>query len=269
MPRRNFSKFYILVILIAAIVLLIFLNSIGWLNWPAKVFYGVTGFIAKPFEILGNKVSGAINLVVNLKELMKENSQLKDENRQLTLKISELSEISQENKLLREELKLESSVKSKKVLADLIGFDLSGLGQYFFINRGKNDGVTEGQAVIFAGGFLVGKIIETEENLSKVLALTDSQSLIFALTQESRASGVVRGDHGVGLILDQVASEKEVKDKEIIVTSGLDSHLPKGLIIGQIESKISSESDVFQKFEVKIGINHKEIESVFVVLGNE
>lgn len=269
MEKQGKSKFYLLLGLIAAIVLLIFLNSFGWLRWPKSIFYKASVPILKPFEIAGNRISGGVKILTNIKDLIKENYRLEQENQQLILQLTSLNELTQENKTLRQQLQIGPPLESKMIIADLIGFEPGNIGQYFFINKGGKDGVKLNQAVIFAGGFLVGKINDVKENFSRVLALTDSDSSAFALAQKTRTGGVVKGDHGVGLIFDMVPPEKEIKEEDIIISSGLDKGIPKGLVIGQIESKISKESEIFQRFKIKPAVNYKEIESVFVILGNE
>lgn len=269
MIRRDFSKFYILGGLLAAIFLLIFLNSVGWLERPKNIFYRITIPLLKPFQIGGAKFSEGIKLISELKQLIKENSRLKQENQDLLLKVSSLAEVVQENKLLREQLQLKPAVQSKMTLAQIVGFSPENLGQHLLIDKGKKDGVKENQAVIFAGGFLIGKIMETQDYSSQVLLLVDSRSSVFSLTQETRIGGVVKGDHGVGLIMEIIPQQKQVREGEIVISSGIDGYLAKGLIIGQVEAKISLESEALQRFKIKPAINYKEIESVFVVLGNE
>ena len=268
MRKRIFSKFYILGGLVAAIILLIFLNFFGWLEWPKKIFLKATVPILKPFEIAGRKTSGALSVLFNIKIIIQENSKLRQENQDLILKISGLIEMAQENKILRQQLQIDFPLESKMIQADLVGYDPGNVGQYFFIGAGSDNGVNIGQGVILPGGFLVGKVVEAKNNLSKVLEITDSESSIFALTQETRVGGVVRGDHGVGLILDMIPPEKEIKPQELIISSGLDGSIPKGLVIGQVENRISTESEVFQRFKIKPAINYNDIETVFVILGN-
>jgi len=269
MQRKNSSKTYLPIGLLAAIILLIFFNSIGWLEWPKGVMYRIFSPVAKPFIFTGVKISDTAKVILGLKDLVKENTQLRQENQEFVLKLAELSEVAQENKFLQDQLQLKPPLKSRLVEADLIGFDPGNLGSIFFINRGKKDGVSENQGAIFAGGFLVGKVSEAKDNLSKVIGLNDSNSSVFAITQETRTSGVVKGDHGVGLVLDMVPPESEIKPGELVLSSGLDGFLPKGLVIGWTENKISQESEIFQRFKIKPAINYTEIERVFIVLGNE
>jgi len=268
MRKRDFSKFYILGSLVAAIILLIFLNFFGWFEWPKKIFFKAAVPILKPFESTGRKLSDGLGILFNIKSLIRENSQLRIQNQDLISKLSKLSEVAQENKFLRQQLQIEPSFESKMVQAELVGFDPGNVGRYFLIGVGTDSGVAVNQAVILPGGFLVGKITEAKNNFSKVLELTDSDSAVFTLTQETRVGGVVRGDHGVGLILDMIPPEKEIKPQELVISSGLDGFIPNGLVIGEVENKISSESEVFQRFKIKPSINYNEIETVFIILGN-
>jgi rod shape-determining protein MreC len=269
MLRRNYKKFYILVALIAAVVLLIFLNFWGWLDFPKYVFGKVIVPILKPFETAGRKTAGAFSVLFEIKNMVKENSELRQQNQELVQKLANLTEMAQENKILRQQLGVEPPIESKMIQAELIGYDPGNIGQYFLIGAGSDNGIKIDQGVIMPGGFLVGKVVETENNFSKILELVDSDSAVFALTQETRLGGVVRGDHGVGLILDMIPPEKEIKSQELVISSGLDGSIPKGLIIGQVENKISTESEVFQRFKIKPAVNYNDIETVFVILGNE
>src|SRR4030042_2667049 len=132
MFRRNFSKFYLLVGLIAAVVLLIFLNYLGWLDWPKRIFSKAVVPILKPFEAVGHKTSGALSVLFNIKIIIRENSELRRENQELILKISGLTEMAQENKILRQQLQIELPLESKIMQADLVGFDSGKVGAYFF-----------------------------------------------------------------------------------------------------------------------------------------
>jgi rod shape-determining protein MreC len=268
MRRHNYSKFYTLGGLIAAIVLLIFLNYLGWLQWPKKIFTKITVPILKPFETVGSRTRDALAVLFNIRAVIDENARLHQENQQLLTKLSALNETSQENKILIQQLQVEPPLASKMIQADVIGFDPGNVGQFFLIGAGTNNGVGVGQGVIMPGGFLVGKIIESKNNFSKVMELVDSDSSVFSLTEETRVGGVVRGDHGVGLILDMIPPEKDIKPQELVVSSGLDGSIPKGLVIGQVDAKISTESEVFQRFKIKPAFNYSEMETVFVVLGN-
>lgn len=269
MRRRDYSKYYILGGLIAAVVLLIFLNNLGWLKRPKNFFARAVVPILKPFETVGRKTSGALDVLFDIKDIIRENNELRQENQKLIEKLSILADMAQENKILRQQLGVDPPIESKMIQAELIGYDPGNFGQYFLIDAGTESGVKENQGVIMPGGFLIGKVVSAEKNFSKVIELVDSESSVFALTEESRVGGVVKGDHGVGLILDMIPPEKEIRPQELIISSGLDGSIPKGLVIGQVDSKISTESEIFQRFKVKPAVNYNDIETIFVVLGNK
>lgn len=269
MAKRNLQKFYLLAGVATAILLLIFLNLMGWLDLPKSFFYRAGSLVLKPFNVAATKTIDFFKTVSSIKDLVRESDRLEKENQELILKLSSFYDLVHENDLLRKQLQISPTLKSRMVMADVVGFDHGNLGQYFFINKGKKDGAAPDQAVIFSGGFLVGEIEEVSDSQSKVRLATDSKSSVPCLTQETRVSGMAKGDYGVGLVMEIIPPEKEIKPNELIITSGLDGHLPKGLIIGQAELVISNESEVFQRIKVKPSINYNELEKVFIVLGKE
>lgn len=269
MPQKNSKKIYVLSVLLAAVVLLIFFSSAGWLQAPKTIFFKIAVPVLKPFQLLSNKISGSYKLMTEIKSLIKENEKLRSENELLDVSSVKLAEIERENQFLKAQLQLVPRLKSKIILADVIGFEPGNFGEHFLVNQGEKAGASSGQAIIYAGGFLIGKINEADKNLSKAMALVDSASSVFAVTEDTRVGGAVKGDHGVGLIFDMVPPDKAVSIGENVLSSGLDSQIPRGLIIGKISEKISLEGDIFQRFKIKPAVNYKEIERVFIVTGNE
>jgi rod shape-determining protein MreC len=66
--------------------------------------------------------------------------------------------------------------------------------------------------------------------------------------------------------MDLVPKNLEVKKDQKIISSGLDSVLPKGLLIGKISKIESSESEIFQKIEVTPIVDIEKLERVFIIL---
>ncbi|MDD5589895.1 MAG: rod shape-determining protein MreC [Candidatus Portnoybacteria bacterium] len=268
MAKNNSRKFYILGGIVAATALLVFFNFSGWFSAPKDFVCRICFSVSRPFYSLGLKISGIFHFVGNFKDLAYENEQLKEENRQLTLKFVELREVLNENDFLSKQLQMLPPLKSRLIMADIVGFNSDNLGQLLMLNRGANEGLAENQAAIFAGGLLVGRLIKVNKNSSQVLAITDSKSSVLAVTQESRLSGVIKGDHSAGLIFEVASLKEGINEGELLITSGLDGNFPRGLLIGRIESKISQESEALHRFKVKPALNCKQLERVFVVIGN-
>ena len=52
--------------------------------------------------------------------------------------------------------------------------------------------------------------------------------------------------------IDLIPIDKQIKSGDIVVTSGLENYIPRGLIIGEIENVETKPSDLFQKAIIKI-----------------
>jgi rod shape-determining protein MreC len=112
---------------------------------------------------------------------------------------------------------------------------------------------------------LIGYLAEVNLTSSRVSLITNPNSAVPVLMQESRASGLVRGAIGYGLVLEDVTKDSPLKEGENIITSGLGGQYPRGLLVGKLEKVISSPADLFQKASVKMLIEIEKLERVFVI----
>ena len=249
---------------LAVILLLIFFNFKGWLGIPKNIVYQVSAPILKSFQWLSVKTAVGVKIFTSIKDLMVENRNLKQENQKLWQENSDLKEVAHENQDLRERLALGQAQGRTLILAKIEAFNPE-LGQYILIDKGKSEGVSEGLAVVTANNFLIGKVAEAEQHNAKVLLINDSDSIVNAVTQDSRVSGIVKGTTGLGLDMEMIPINKEIKIAETVLTSGRNDNFPAGLIIGKISDIILKETDIFQKAAIQPAANLSELESVFVI----
>ena len=260
-PRKFIKPFF----LIAIILGLIFFNRLDWLEGPKDIFYQLTLPLQRSIYQLRSQVNNFFDFIFSLKELNQENIKLKEEKQRLQAVIAQLREVAQENQFLRQQLDLPEPTQWSMILANVIGQDSQNLSQYIFIDRGQKNGVREAAAVMTAGNILVGRVLESFKQTAKILLITDPNSKINALIQESRIAGLVRGDQPSGLIMDLVPQEKEVLVGQTVITSGLTGLFPKGLLIGQIKEVIISDPEVFQKIKLQPAADFEELERVFII----
>ncbi len=261
--KKFFRHPFILSLLIIAVF--IFLNSQGWLKIPQDIFFQLTAPGQKIIHQFSLKFNSLISFLSSINNLNQENIKLNQENQELLDEISQLKEMAQENEFLRQQIGLASSEPRQLILANIIGQDSSGLGKYFLINKGAKDGVKEKAAVISAGNLLLGQVIETTNSFSKIQLITDPNSRINALIQESRITGLVRGGRGLNLTIDLLPQGKTIEQGQTIITSGLAGFFPPGLLIGQIERVISSQVQISQTAKIKPVVDFNKLEKVFVI----
>ncbi len=261
--KKFFRHPFILSLLVIAVF--IFLNNQGWLKIPQDILFQLTAPGQKIIRQFSLKFNSLIDFLSSIYKLNQKNIKLKQENQELLDKISRLKEIERENEFLRQQIGLPIPEPRQLILANIIGQGTSGLGKYFLIDKGAKNGIKEKAAVISAGNLLVGQVVETANSFSKIQLITDSNSRINALIQESRITGLVRGGRGLSLTIDLLPQGKTIEQGQIIVTSGLAGFFPAGLLIGQIERVISSQVEISQTAKVKPAVDFNKLERVFVV----
>ncbi|MFA7465617.1 MAG: rod shape-determining protein MreC, partial [Syntrophales bacterium] len=136
------------------------------------------------------------------------------------------------------------------------------------INKGTADGSKAGLAVISVEG-VVGRIVESSWNVSRVLLAIDYNSNIDAMIQGTRSQGILQGGGAMGCNLKYVERSEEVKVGDAVLTSGMGGIFPKGLLIGTVVSVDRKDSGLFQKIEVMPAVYFSRLEEVSVILPEE
>ncbi len=147
----------------------------------------------------------------------------------------------------------------------LVGQDTNPYLQYLIINTGTRQGVAVGMPVVTSGAVLVGRVARVSPNLAYIQLINDPQSQIAAMLQESRVTGMLIGTTEGGLSMIDILPDEEVLGGETAITSAAGGLLPRGLILGQVESVSYLESDLFQRAMIRPAIDFKRLEMVLVI----
>ncbi len=145
-----------------------------------------------------------------------------------------LEEAARENARLRQLLGLRDRLDTPSIAAQTIGRDIAHAYESFTINVGSRDGVTLDAAVVAPNAIVVGRVVQVSPYTSTVQLITDPQSAVGAKVARSGAHGVVHGAGGAALELGYVTSLADVREGDLVVTSGDDGIYPPGLEIGRV-----------------------------------
>jgi len=197
------------------------------------------------------------------------------ENRRLVLKLTELAALNQqyiffseENKRLRSLLKLKEHLPYNVIAADVTEMDMSGIPGYADINTGSNSGCVEDEAIIVPQG-VVGRIVESGHDWSRVQLLTNPEARISARVMKTGDRGIVRWIHGDVFKMEGVLYRSSVKFGDIVVTSGVSSIFPGGLLIGRVSRVIQDQGAMFKNVFLRSSVNFQNLGIVFVVLNEK
>jgi rod shape-determining protein MreC len=236
----------------------------------------VTGLLVPVQQVLasvgaaGDRFASAISQIDRLRE---DNSRHQTENDRLTLENVRLREQAIVGRQAESLLSLQRTVPFESVPAPVIARDPTGVLHFIVLGIGSDDGIKVGHIVLSDQG-LVGRVSEVGTNYSKVLLVTDSSSVVSALVQGSRATGIVRGQFGDSLIMDWLLQTEPVKDGDVVITAGLGignelrSLYPKGLVIGKIAQVQTAEAAAYNRAIVTPAVDLRRLEHVLVVKTN-
>lgn len=213
------------------------------------------------FGLLKRELSGIIFFHRNMLQAEKLSAQANS----LRWQLFQLRELSQENIRLKGLLNFKQKSPLRLVAARVIARSLEAWSSSVIIDKGKNNGVRIGMAVINLQG-LVGRVVENTDNSSKVLLINDPSQGISSIVQRSRQEGLVNGTLGSNLIMRYLPDDAQITEGDIIVTSELSQFYPKGLLIGRV-TNIGSDFSGLNRFAVvKPAAQLASIEEVLVVI---
>ena len=177
--------------------------------------------------------------------LVGENSGLKASLTELSLRLERNKDLVEENKRLKELLAFKNIFGYDTVSAEVIARDPNNWIGSFILNKGASDGLRKGAAVCSAKG-LVGKIDEIDSGTSVVMLVTHPGFRAGGMLRESRLHGVLEGDGKGGARLTYLPLDADVKEGEIVVTSGYSREFPKGIVIGRVVFVEKSNTGLFK-----------------------
>lgn len=259
------SKLFKLIIVLAVCGLLVFLNPRGIFAPVRNVFSTIFYPFEKIFYIMGRRLSDTGEFLGSISKLRSENEELIMENTLLSSQLASLSEEKKENENLRRELGLLPRKKYDLEAGFVIGQDPQKMGSWLMIDKGSSSGIAQGMPVVVSEGIIVGKVIEVNLKSSKVDLLTNSSSSVNAADLSTGARGIIKGEFGLGVVLDMVAQIDVLNVGDEIITSGLGGDIPKGLLIGKIQEIRVTQDKLFQQALVIPQVRYSSLDQVFVI----
>jgi rod shape-determining protein MreC len=200
---------------------------------------------------------------------------IEEENKNLKNKINELKAaliLYQEGYLeaqrLRKLLDLKDDYHYHFVSAGVIGKEQAALSKTILINKGAVHGLKTGMPVIAPPG-LIGRLVDVSWHVSKVLLVIDENSNIGAIVQRTRTQGIVSGAGPGGLILKYISKTQDVKEGDVIVSSGIGGVFPKGLLIGQVSHVDRQNSSLFLKINIAPFVDFSKLEEILILASDE
>ena len=222
---------------------------------------------------INSRVKETVDFFLNFSEVKLENEQLKQKNAELANELIEYESLKDEVERLREALNFtESRSNYNYVGVNIIGYSGSSLSDGYIIDKGSNDGIAKNMVVVSYKG-LVGKVTKVSSNFAVVQSILNENIAVAVMDQQTRdATGVLQGlsdkkDTNMTVVYN-LPIDSDVKEGDIIITSGLGKIYPKEIPVGTVVSVQEDNVKVMKSAVVEPFVNFNKLEELFVVIPN-
>jgi len=264
--RQRFRWWPLALVLVIAAVILV---NTQFTDAPRDVASRITLPLQRVLSGAGaglREISGSLG---DLATLRSRNGELEKSVAQLTVENLSLKEVEAENARLRRLLGFAQTnpsfdYKGGQIVGRVVASEPNSMIQSIAIDLGKANGIEPGMAVVTERG-LVGRVTDVYNNSSQVLLITDSNSNVNTLLQNSRLRGILHGRAGQQAIMDYLPQDNKVLVGDIVVTSGESGNFPAGVPVGQVVEVEQNDVEMFQRAVVRTTVDFDTLETVLVV----
>jgi rod shape-determining protein MreC len=187
----------------------------------------------------------SVDNMVTKKQLVDDNKTLKMNELVYKERAIQLRIVQQENDRLRALLHSPVRVDVKTMLAEILSVDGDPYSQQVVINRGANDDVHEGQAIVDDQG-VVGQILHAGTITSRVLLITDVSHAVPVRIERNGTRLVASGTGNINrMSINHVSNSTDIKPGDLLVTSGLGGKYPEGYPVARVTIVKKDESRPF------------------------
>jgi rod shape-determining protein MreC len=257
-------RILLLITLLLVVGLLLFAAMLGGRFGPPHQF--TLDFIG-PLQSVATRVfsgiAGVKNEYIALLDVRAENKQLQAQIDKYLTELGEYREGYSTYRHLQELLALKDKLTFKPIAARVVGKEPAYWYQTLVVDRGKKDDILEGMIALAPGG-VVGQVMHTSDNYSKILLANAPSSAIDAMVQKNRTRGILKGAGEKGFVLQYVLKTADVEVGDFIVTAGIGGVFPAGISLGRISKIEKKQRGMFQEIEVEPSIDFQKLEYVLL-----
>jgi rod shape-determining protein MreC len=209
------------------------------------------GTVLYPLQRVALVPRGAASAVASyfssLSHLQDENDKLKNQRAVNAEMLQQSQQLVAENAQLRRLLGAGERIPVKTLMSEILYDARDPFTRKIIVDRGGSHGVEAGQPVIDDTG-VVGQVTTVFPFASEVTLLTDKDQAIPVQVVRSGLRSVAYGQgHSGALDLRFMPANADIKNGDILVTSGIDGVYPAGLAVAKVTQVESKSNDAFAR----------------------
>ena len=225
--------------------------------------YSAVSQVEKMLWSAGSGLSELAESVFKFQALSQEAAGLRLENEELLNNLVYLSKIKKENEDLRRLLDFGLEKEFDLEIVNVIAKDASR--DSLLINKGEENGLAKGMAVITSQKVIVGKVGEVYANFSEMILVTSKDFSFGAGIFGKEVYGLVRGKGGLSLSFELIPKEAEILEGDLIISSNLGRVFPENLLVGKVKSIDRTDAGTFQSAQLEPLLRLNEMDNLFIV----
>jgi len=215
-------------------------------------FDNVRGFLqsmVSPLQYLATTpkqmMNWAVENITTRRQLIAENQAYQVSELRFNQQLLELEIVKKENDRLRSLLASPLRGEVKKMVAEILSVDSDPYSHQVVINKGRDDGVYEGQPVLHDEG-IVGQVLHVGDNSSRVLLIVDVTHAVPVRVSRNGVRLVASGTGKIDRLTHNfVPHSYDVRTGDLLVTSGLGEKFPEGYPVSRVTAVIQNDANAF------------------------
>ena len=203
--------------------------------------------------------------IVDYFHLRSVNEQLAEENAMLRTQLMQQANII-ESITERDSQYVYAHLDMDYIPAKVVGITTNKQHNYLTINKGKRDGLTEDMGVICSDG-VVGITSAVGEKYALVVPLIHTKmNLSCELLKNHYACGTQWNGRNYRYVqATDISRHIVVNLGDTVVTSGLTTNFPEGIMVGIVEKTELDDSDNYHRTTIRLSTDYKKIKYVQVI----
>ncbi len=202
-------------------------------------------------DIPGDFFSWSGENLMSRSQLRQQNTSLKNEVLVLKAQLQKFAALQADNARLRNLLGTENQQVERRLVAEIISIDTKGFSLSFTVNKGSVHEVYVGQTVIDEHG-IIGQVVEVSPLFSRVLMISDTTHAIPIRVSRNGVRSTAIGTGQINLLaLQYVPDTTDIKEGDLLLSSGLGLRFPDGYPVAQVSSVEHNPGEDFARIYAK------------------
>jgi len=267
---RNRPLMVTIIVVIILLVVLVITAGSNNMSGTESVVGSIFSPIQKALYSATDAIGDFFGRIFSGSDLQAENLQLEARVAELEGQLADYTEVKAENERLKALLNFDTKTDNLEIKsAHVIGKSPGHWFNVFIIDVGMADGIKVDMPVVNGDG-LVGRVVKTGANYSRVLTIIDSLSGVSSIVERTRDTGTISGSNMAGseealLTLSNLPFDADLMPGDKIITSGLAGTFPKGIAVGEVVEVSQSNDGMRNEAVVKPWVDFNHLEEVMII----